>query len=87
MTGWPVNKACTFFKDFPEPPTPEEEKLRALFADTPLTDDEKKNLKAIYDSTNVYFNNESKPEICTDISDTEGTGELDGAGWDVLACN
>lgn len=38
-------------------------------------------------SVNVYFNNDSPNPNCTDFSDTDGTGNLDGFGWNVLACN
>ena len=40
-------------------------------------------LKAV----NVYFNNDSPNPNCTDFSDTDATGGLDGFGWNVLACN
>jgi len=43
-------------------------------------------LKAILDSTNVYYNYTGEMN-CTDFNDVDGTGNLDGAGWNVLACN
>lgn len=38
-------------------------------------------------SVNVYFNNNSPTPQCTDFDDTDATGDLDGFGWNVLACN
>lgn len=37
-------------------------------------------------STSVYFNY-SGQYPCTNLSDWEGTGDLDGFGWNILACN
>lgn len=81
MPGWPVKVSCGFF-DAIEPPTPDAGPVGADIDARMLT-----IFDAIYKSTSVYFNFDAKPEFCTDISDTEATGELDGAGWDVLACN
>jgi hypothetical protein len=45
-------------------------------------------LSAIYNASLVYFNwNNWNEDYCVDISDTSGTGQLDGFGWNVLACN
>jgi len=41
---------------------------------------------ALAQSTNVYFNY-TGAYPCTNLSDWEGTGSLDGYGWNVLACN
>lgn len=41
---------------------------------------------ALAQSTNVYFNF-TGAYPCTNLSDWEGTGNLDGFGWNVLACN
>lgn len=41
---------------------------------------------ALAESTNVYFNY-TGTYPCTNLSDWEGTGNLDGFGWNVLACN
>ena len=38
-------------------------------------------------AVNVYFFNNSTTPNCTDFSDTDATGDLDGFGWNVLACN
>jgi len=43
-------------------------------------------LGAILNSTNIYYNYTGQSP-CTDYKDTEGTGNLDGFGWNVLACN
>jgi len=40
-------------------------------------------LKAV----NVYFFNDSPNPNCTDFDNTDATGDLDGFGWNVLACN
>lgn len=42
--------------------------------------------KALAQSTNVYFNYTGQYP-CTNLSDWEGTGDLDGYGWNILACN
>jgi hypothetical protein len=38
-------------------------------------------------AANVYFFNDSSTPGCTDFKDTDATGNLDGYGWNVLACN
>jgi hypothetical protein len=43
-------------------------------------------LSALANSTNVYFNYTGQYP-CTNLSDWEGTGSLDGYGWNILACN
>jgi lysosomal Pro-X carboxypeptidase len=43
-------------------------------------------ITALKDSTNVYFNY-TGAYPCTNLSDWEGTGNLDGFGWNILACN
>lgn len=52
-----------------------------------LNPDEQKTFAAMLKAVNVYFNNDSPNPNCTDFSDTDGTGNLDGFGWNVLACN
>jgi lysosomal Pro-X carboxypeptidase len=37
-------------------------------------------------ASDVYFNSSSQI-TCSNINDTDATGALDGAGWDILACN
>ena len=41
---------------------------------------------ALKNSTDVYFNYTGQTS-CTDFKDIEATGNLDAAGWNVLACN
>lgn len=51
-----------------------------------MTEREKLLLNALAESTNVYFNYTGQYP-CTNLSDWEGTGNLDGFGWNILACN
>jgi lysosomal Pro-X carboxypeptidase len=37
-------------------------------------------------ASDVYFNS-SAQITCSNINDTDATGNLDGAGWNILACN
>ncbi len=37
-------------------------------------------------AVNVYYNTSGQVS-CTNTSDVGGTGNLDGYGWNVLACN
>ena len=74
MPGWPVNETKWSFINV-EPPS------------TNTTWERKSELfTAILNATNVYYNWTGQM-TCTDFTDVEGTGNLDGAGWDVLACN
>lgn len=43
-------------------------------------------LKGLKNVTDVYFNYKGG-EYCYDFSNEDATGELDAAGWNVLACN
>jgi len=51
-----------------------------------MTSRERELLDALANSTNVYFNYTGQYP-CTNLSDWEGTGDLDGFGWNILACN
>ena len=51
-----------------------------------LSDRDVQLLTALQESTSVYFNY-TGAYPCTNLSDWEGTGSLDGFGWNVLACN
>lgn len=51
-----------------------------------MTEREETLLNALQDSTSVYFNYTGQYP-CTNLSDWEGTGSLDGFGWNILACN
>lgn len=55
-------------------------------SDTVLTEREVELLQALSASTNIYFNYTGQYP-CTNLSDWEGTGDLDGYGWNILACN
>ena len=43
--------------------------------------------EAILNATNVYFDYYGNATNCTNFKDVDATGNLDGAGWNVLACN
>jgi len=90
MPGYPVNVSAAFFDDI-EPSQDKAYKLHQqnkfrYGADEPMTARETELLTALAASTNVYFNY-TGAYPCTDMGDVEGTGSLDGAGWNVLACN
>ena len=51
-----------------------------------MPDRERELYQALANSTNVYFNYTCNYP-CTNLSDWEGTGDLDGYGWNILACN
>lgn len=51
-----------------------------------MTEREVSIMTAVIESTNVYFNYTGQYP-CTNLSDWEGTGDLDGYGWNILACN
>jgi lysosomal Pro-X carboxypeptidase len=84
MPGNPVNIAVAAFDGImPQEPASD------IAAPTQLGDlsaRETQLLTALNASTNVYFNYNNQHN-CTDFNDVEGTGTLDGAGWNVLACN
>jgi lysosomal Pro-X carboxypeptidase len=85
--AWPVNVACDYFQGFPsmEDPTATSDDDRVRTGG--LTPDEAKTFAAMLKAVNVYFNNNSTSPNCTDFDDTDATGDLDGFGWNVLACN
>lgn len=82
MPAWPVTVSCKYLKDM-DPPT--EDSLKR--AENGLSQREKDIFTAILKAVNVYFNGDSPTPECTDFTDTDATGELDGYGWNVLACN
>lgn len=82
MPANPVNAACDKLKDIPYP-APTSHKKGTLGA---LSAREQLVLQGIKTASDVYFNYEGQTK-CNDIINTDGTGQLDGAGWDVLACN
>jgi len=75
MPGYPVNVAAAYFSGMsPDPQTSSDDRKKLV-------------LSTIYESTSVYYNFEADPDFCTDLSDAEGTGNLEAAGWNLLACN
>jgi lysosomal Pro-X carboxypeptidase len=82
MPAWPVNVSCNHFNGpVLEDPIPEDQRLGGL------SPREQVVFTAMLKAVNVYFNNDSPNPNCTDFDDTDGTGNLDGYGWNVLACN
>jgi len=79
MPAWPVNVSCGYFENFTS--AVPESSLGGL------SPREKLVFAAMLKSVNVYFNNDSPTPNCTDFDDTDATGDLDGFGWNVLACN
>jgi len=86
MPGWPVNEAVKPFADIPTLDAVDPVTLRASKLNGGLTDRQRQLFTALAASTNVYFNYTGQYP-CTNLSDWEGTGDLDGFGWNVLACN
>lgn len=98
MPAWPIKEAVKPFESIPE----KEESAPVDFSsfmdtffgtageknddNTPLTDREVDLHKALNTSTGIYFNYTGNYP-CTNLSDWEGTGDLDGYGWNILACN
>ena len=97
MPAWPIKEAV---KPFENIPTADEyhankhlsadywyEKMVGLVSDEAgLSSRERELYEALAESTNVYFNYTGDYK-CTNLSDWEGTGDLDGYGWNILACN
>mmetsp|Transcript_3600 Transcript_3600/g.2349 ORF Transcript_3600/g.2349 Transcript_3600/m.2349 type:complete len:256 (-) Transcript_3600:166-933(-) len=93
MPGYPINESVKPFESistvssmglFSVAKNIVEEKITKINGG--MTTRESDLLNALHDSTNVYFNY-SGQYPCTNLSDTEGTGDLDGYGWNILACN
>ena len=76
----PVNVACTAYDGIPLQAKNSKTTVGALSARENLI------LTALFTSANVYFNHSGQIN-CTDFSDGDASGALDGAGWNVLACN
>ena len=82
MTDYPY--ASDFLE--PMPGNPVNESCKAFTDYDPVktsTEDTWRMLKAASD---IYFNY-TNATTCSQISDTDATGNLDGAGWNILACN
>jgi len=60
--------------------------LEVSDAGTGLSDRQKEVFGAIKEAVSTYYNYTGQIK-CNNISDQEGTGKLDGYGWNVLACN
>jgi len=82
MPAWPVNASCQAFADV----APLNATQRAELTLEALSDRQELVLNALKAASDVYFNYTGQL-ACTDASDTDATGNLDGAGWNVLACN
>jgi len=85
MPAWPVNVSCQYYNNITSDPKPEDLIRRSELGG--LSNREKLIFNAMLDAVNVYYNNNSSTPNCTDFDDTDGTGSLDGFGWNVLACN
>ena len=89
MPAWPIKEAV---KPFANIPSQKELELIAHLDTEPsksengLSARERQLYEALAESTNVYFNYTGDYK-CTNLSDWEGTGDLDGYGWNILACN
>lgn len=79
--AWPVNASCEAFKDI-NVTTPQKGEPNV----DPLTDYQREILTAVKAASDIYFNYTGQTN-CTNYNDTDATGNLDGAGWNVLACN
>ncbi len=78
MPAWPVNASCQAFKDVE--PQPAGKVVGAM------SDRQKQVLTALNLASDVYFNSSGDLK-CKDYKQTDATGNLDGEGWNVLACN
>jgi len=92
MPAWPVAESTKPFINIPtlaeqlNPQTHFIQERILNIVNGGLSDRETLLLNALHDSTNVYFNY-TGAYPCTNLSDWEGTGSLDGYGWNILACN
>jgi Serine carboxypeptidase S28 len=84
MPAWPVNVSCKYFLPFSEEVDSADTTRPELGGLSPR---EQQVFAAMLKAVNVYFFNDSPTPNCTDFSDTDATGDLDGFGWNVLACN
>ena len=85
MPAWPVKEAVKPFVDIPEKAEATAEDFIKK-SESGLSVREERLFNALAESTNVYFNYTGQYP-CTNLSDWEGTGDLDGYGWNILACN
>lgn len=73
MPAWPVNASCATYENITTDGKPSLERNVTM-------------LTALKNASDIYFNSSGQIS-CTDFDDTDATGNLDGAGWNVLACN
>jgi lysosomal Pro-X carboxypeptidase len=81
MPAWPVNESCKYFANFTSEEFDSQEKYEGI------TPEEQAIFTAMLKAVNVYFNNDSPNPNCTDFTDIDANGDLDGFGWNVLSCN
>jgi len=85
MPAWPVNEAVKPFTNITvDPGRVKGDNVRGDAGN--MTDRDLELMTALNLSTGIYFNFTGQYP-CTNLSDTEGTGNLDGFGWNILACN
>lgn len=85
MPAWPVNEAVKPFADISvDPGRVKGDNVRGL--DDVMSERDVELMNALNTSTGIYFNFTGQYP-CTNLSDWEGTGNLDGFGWNILACN
>lgn len=82
MTDYPYNSS--FLQ--PMPGFPVNESCKAFANFDPDTSSKADAWGMLKGASDVYFNS-SGQITCSNINDTDATGNLDGAGWDILACN
>lgn len=85
MINYPY--ATSFLR--PVPANPVSYGCKAAFDGWPAADDktDQDYLTALKTVADVYFNYEGEAGYCYDMTNTDASGDLDAAGWDVLACN
>lgn len=88
MPGYPINAAVQPFVDIDTQSEYYAKHPEELYQsnDGGFTDRESSLMEALAESTGVYFNYTGNYP-CTNLTDWEGTGSLDGFGWNILACN
>jgi lysosomal Pro-X carboxypeptidase len=82
MTDYPYESS--FLE--PMPGFPVNASCKAFTDFDPNTASKKSALEMLKTASDTYFNYTGQIK-CSNIEDTDATGNLDGAGWNVLACN
>lgn len=83
MTDYPYESS--FLE--PMPANPVNVSCESFAAYDPVSSSIEDIWRMLKEASDVYFNYNVTPPACSDLSDPDATGNLDGAGWDVLACN